>query len=173
MRKEQNRVTQQWAHYPRSDAVNRKLAIFVHGFRGNYLRTWGGLPDYLVKTANPTPFDDWDYLFLGYDTAQVKTYLDIASFICENWRSALHGLWPYEQKYERFALIGHSLGTLGIRQALCATATHEAPLIESLHSVTLFGSPLNGSKVAFIASLRYKIAEALEPESAQLRMLKV
>jgi hypothetical protein len=74
---------------------------------------------------------------------------------------------------QRFALLGHSLGTLGIRQALCATATHGAPLLRSLHSVTLFGSPLNGSKLAFLGSFVYKIAEALEPGNAQLRMLKV
>lgn len=173
MREQRNRVKEQWALYRRSDVPNRKLAIFVHGFRGNYLRTWGALPDYLANSSDSAPFDDWDYVFLGYDTGSVQAYLDIASLICGAWRNAAAGAPPYGQQYDRFALFGHSLGTLGIRQALCASATHGAPLLSSLHSVTLFGSPLNGSRLASWGSFVYPIADALKPENPQLRMLKV
>ena len=42
----------------------------------------------------------------------------------------------------------------------------------ALHSVTLFGTPLNGSGLAKWGSLRYKIADALKPGSPQLTMLR-
>jgi hypothetical protein len=71
-------------------------------------------------------------------------------------------------------LFGHSLGTLGIRQVLCASATHGGPLLDAIHSVTLFGTPLNGSPLStFGSAFMYSIAAALKPENPQLRMLKV
>jgi hypothetical protein len=42
----------------------------------------------------------------------------------------------------------------------------------ALHSVTLFGSPLNGSSLAKFAVWR-RISDALKPNSPQLRMLRI
>jgi pimeloyl-ACP methyl ester carboxylesterase len=148
--------------------------MFVHGFRGNYLGTWGKIPELLRDRADEE--DDlraWDYLFIGYSTKAIDSYLEIASLISTNWRKASQGEAPFRQPYTDLALFGHSLGTLGIRQTLCATATHNGPLIDALRSVTLFGTPLNGSPLAGFGSLFYKIGEALKPENPQLRMLKV
>ena len=148
--------------------------MFVHGFRGNYLRTWGALSEFLNQRADSDPtLSAWDYVFIGYETADVRTYLDISALIVSAWRQATAGEPPYNQKYDRLALFGHSLGTLGIRQALCANATHGGDMLKKLHSVTLFGSPLNGSKLAPLGSLFSPIAQALKPENSQLRMLKV
>jgi hypothetical protein len=44
-------------------------------------------------------------------------------------------------------------------------------MLEALHRVTYFGSPINGSSLAKLAFFT-KIASALEPGSPQLRMLK-
>jgi len=173
MREFQPRAKEKWALLRRSDASNTGLAMFVHGFRGNYLRTWGALSEYLEQHADADPdLGGWDYVFIGYDTGDVKTYLDISALICGAWRRAAAGDPPYHQRYDRLALFGHSLGTLGIRQALCANSTHSADMLQRLHSVTLFGSPLNGSPLAPFGSLFYPIGDALKPESPQLRMLK-
>jgi Putative serine esterase (DUF676) len=152
------------------DLVN--LAIFVHGFRGNYWTTWGGLGNLLQTEADTQPvFEDWDYLFLGYKTSQMTTYLDIAQFIWTEWRKATRGDAPYERPYKRLALLGHSLGTLGIRQALCAHSKQPANMLSALHRVTYFGSPVNGSRLAKFVPLS-KIGSALKPGSPQLCMLK-
>jgi hypothetical protein len=173
MRVLSNRVHESWAFLPRSNPVNTQLAIFMHGFRGNYLSTWGKLPDLLAINADAdAKLALWDFLFLGYNTKSVASYLDISSLIGTQWRAAAAGQPPFGNKYAKLALFGHSLGTLGIRQFLCEWSVHPpAGLAKALHSVTLFGTPLNGSPLAWLA-WGYTIREALRPNNPQLRMLK-
>lgn len=175
MREILNRNNEQWALIRRSDGQpNSRLAVFVHGFRGNYLATWGKIPQLLEEQADrDSDLGPWDFLFLGYSTKDVATYLDIAALISTAWRRAAAGDAPHRQSYTSLALFGHSLGTLGIRQVLCAPSTHGGPLLDALHSVTLFGTPLNGSPLAGFGAVLYSIGDALKPENPQLRMLKV
>lgn len=173
MRSLNDRPAEDFAYIQRTDKPLTNLAIFVHGFRGNYLTTWGGLPDLLNWEADKKPvFEDWDYVFLGYDTGTVKTYLDIANLIWTHWKQASKGHSPYANSYTKLALFGHSLGTLGLRQALCATTRQPANMLKTLYSVTFFGSPINGSPLAHGAALFYDIGDALKPGNPQLRMLK-
>lgn len=175
MRALKNRFKEHWAFIPRTDQQNTNLAIFVHGFLGNYLQTWGKLPTFLHQRADESPtFGSWDFLFVGYDTDNVETYLDIAMLICTEWKKARTGEAPYNRPYKRLALFGHSLGTLGIRQMLCASSVQPKDMLGEIKSVNLFGTPLNGSPLAKIASfaLRYRIADALKPKNPQLRMLR-
>lgn len=167
-----DRNAAEWAMYPRADRPNTKLAVFVHGFRGNYLSTWGKLPTLLSANADTNPpFDDWDYYFLGYPTKRMGTYLDISDLIGTVWRAARAGTGVFKQKYTDLALFGHSLGTLGIRQLLCAWHPAYGPRA-AVRSVTLFGTPLGGSPFAVIGSLFYEIADALKANNPQLRMLR-
>jgi pimeloyl-ACP methyl ester carboxylesterase len=154
--------------------AGRSLAIFVHGFLGNYLSTWGHLPELLQKHALSEPtLADWDFLFLGYPTRKIASYLDIAHVIATQWDKAATGKPPFKGAYTRVALLGHSLGTLGIRQLLCAGVMQPAKMLDALHSVTLFGTPLNGSTLAsYGRPFGGPIAEALEPGNPQLRMLR-
>jgi hypothetical protein len=148
------------------------LAIFVHGFRGGYLTTWGRLAEMLRLYADEDArFSSWDYLFIGYDSRRIHTYLDISTHILRHWGLAANGQRPFASKYDRLALFGHSLGTLGIRQMLCAWSLHQGDLLPQIHSITLFGTPLNGSPLAKYA-LGYRIKHALKPANPQLRMLK-
>jgi hypothetical protein len=168
-----SRVEEQWALVRAAPIPsNTRLALFVHGFAGNYLNTWGHIPDFLKEKCDSDPIlRQWDYFFLGYDTRNVDTYLDIAGLIATIWLRASDSSAPYGSQYSRLALFGHSLGTLGIRQLLCSRMARESKLLEALHSVTLFGTPLNGSPIAWLGSWRYPIAEALKPRNPQLRML--
>ena len=174
MREFLNRNKERWALIRRSEnPANTRLAIFVHGFRGNYLDTWGKIPELLqIHADSDNDFARWDYLFIGYSTRDVATYLDIAALISTSWGRAARGEGPHRAKYKKLALFGHSLGTLGIRQFLCASSVHEVPLHKVLHGVTLFATPLNGSPLAGFGSLFYSVADALKPLSPQLRMLK-
>jgi pimeloyl-ACP methyl ester carboxylesterase len=156
-------------HHP--SRANSKLAIFVHGFQGNYLSTWGSLPDLLKDGAlQDTVFGSWDFLFLGYKTTSIDSFLDIADRIFTEWDAAAQGIGIYQRPYERYALIGHSLGTLGIRQALCASALQPSDFLSRLHAVILFGTPVNGSFLANFAFWQ-SVSDALKPASPQLRML--
>ena len=167
----QNRLKEKWAYIPASHGKNRRLAVFVHGYGGNYLDTWGNLPQLLTEYADTKePFASWDYLFCGYPTLDVRTYLDISVLIATQLTQALSGIDPYVASYENFALVGHSLGTLGIRQFLCDWKSQPAGILGRLKSVTLFASPIAGSFLAHFGI--GAIANSLRPSSPQLQMLK-
>lgn len=155
--------------------AGRSLAIFIHGFLGDHLTTWGRLPEMLREHALSEPLlAKWDFLFLGYSTRQIASYLDIARLIATQWEKAATGKVPFTGEYKQFALLGHSLGTLGIRQLLCAGVMQPPQMLRALHSVTLFGTPLNGSPLANYGAklIGGPIAEALKPGNPQLRMLR-
>jgi pimeloyl-ACP methyl ester carboxylesterase len=185
-----DRQGEHWALIRREDQQNTRLAIFVHGFQGSYLSTWGRLSDYLRgHAANEPVLKNWDYLFLGYETYSIRNYLNIAALITDKWEKASKGHPPFDpNRYENLALFGHSLGTLGIRQWLCLNALKAQGILTALHAVVLLGSPLNGSpwarlailaklkdlkkgKVAALAPGTFSIAESLRPGGAPLTML--
>ena len=169
-----DRPNEHFAYIPRTDHANDRLAIFIHGFSGGYLNTWGRLGDLLYQLdEQDSDFAPWDYAFVGYDTGNVTTYLDICNRLATEWILARQGSPPYRCSYTRFALFGHSLGTLGIRQFLCRWLLEKPDVHQQISSVTLFGTPLNGSPWAIFGSLRYKVGDALKENSPQLRMLKV
>ncbi len=172
-----DRQKEEWAllRQPNGGA-GRSLAIFVHGFLGNYLTTWGKLPELLQEHAPGEPaLAGWDFLFIGYQTKKITTYLDIAHLIATQWEKAAKGRPPFGGAYTRVALLGHSLGTLGIRQLLCAGVLQPPAMLHALHSVTLFGTPLNGSPLANWGASIFggEVAEALKPGNPQLRMLRM
>jgi pimeloyl-ACP methyl ester carboxylesterase len=158
-----------------SASAGRSLAIFIHGFLGDHVTTWGRLPEMLRENALSEPLlASWDFLFLGYSTRQIASYLDIARLIATQWTKASTGKVPFAGAYTRFALLGHSLGTLGIRQLLCAGVMQPPQMLSALHSVTLFGTPLHGSVLANSGAnlIGGSIADALKPGNPQLRMLR-
>lgn len=169
-----DRTADHWAYIVRRERPAPNLAVFLHGYTGDYLGTWGRLPHMLYEEADAhPPLDDWDYVFLGYRTGAVECCLDIARRLATELAKAHAGEAPYRGAYARFALLGHSLGTLGIRQLLCASVLHTpATLLEQLHSITLFGTPVNGSPLARFGQWVYPVSDALRPTSPQLRMLK-
>lgn len=187
-----DRQKERWAYIRRTDVANTGLVIFIHGFRGSYLSTWGELANFLTHYSDT---DDalaaWDYLFLGYETYSIGSYLEIADILTSQWRKASTSTPPYDRNnYSQLALFGHSLGTLAIRQMLCAISEQPQGMLQALKATVLFGSPLNGSSLAGIAGLAkiadavsgkpaallpgsYRIARALEPGNAEMKMLQI
>ena len=180
-----DREASHWALVDRTDRQNSRLAIFVHGFRGSYLGTWGRLSEHLRLHADAdAKLSQWDYMFIGYETATIGNYLKIADIIASQWVNAKGGDFPFAANYSKVALFGHSLGTLGIRQLLCAMAINK----QDIQSVTLIGSPLNGSPLAVLKPLvrlrdalrnpkgllpgGYAITDSLRPSNPQLLMLR-
>lgn len=176
----------------RTDKANEKLVIFVHGFGGSYLSTWGELANYLTQHADADEkLREWDYVFVGYETYSIDTYLAIAGIVGSQWKKASTQQPPFEKnQYASLALFAHSLGTLGIRQLLCAVSTQPEGMAKALKSAVLFGSPLNGSPLAGMGGLlsvwdlvtgkpaavlpsSYRIKRALEEGNPELEMLHV
>jgi triacylglycerol esterase/lipase EstA (alpha/beta hydrolase family) len=190
-----NRVTDLFALQQRSDTPNDSLCILVHGFRGTYLGTWGKLPE-VIRTSRKTDIlHGWDYCYVGYETWQIATFLDIAERVGQRVTQARAGQAPFDRKYKRFAFAGHSLGTLGIRQLFCAGLLNGQIASSEIKGAVLYGTPIAGSWMAkFSSPLRVKdtlvkglklwkagktpalpnkfsIAEALKVNSPQIRML--
>lgn len=157
-----------------SKNINSKLVIFIHGFWGGFLKTWGKIPTLLKKSdksKNADPIlQEWDYLFLGYKTGNVETYIDISKILETNINLSINGNEPFKKSYKRFTLVGHSLGTLGIRQLLCDYSVQPKNFFKMLHNIILLGTPINGSTLAYLAFWQ-KIADSLKPNNPQLRML--
>ncbi len=187
-----DRQKERWAYIRRTDVANTKLVIFIHGFRGSYLSTWGELANFLYQHADTdNALAEWDHLFLGYETYSIGSYLEISDILASQWRKASTRAPPFDQNsYSKLALFGHSLGTLAIRQLLCAISEQPEGMIQALKATVLFGSPLNGSSLAGIAGLAkiwdaatgkaaallpgsYRIARALEPGNPEMKMLQV
>jgi pimeloyl-ACP methyl ester carboxylesterase len=187
-----DRQKERWAYVRRSDVANRKLVIFVHGFGGSYLSTWGELANFLTQNADDDEkLKTWDYLFVGYETYSIDTYLAIAEIVGSQWRRASTSEPPFDSNhYSSVAIFAHSLGTLGVRQLLCALSKQPEGMTTALKTAVLFGSPLNGSPLAGMGGLfsigdlfsgkpaailpnSYRIKRALEEGNPELEMLNV
>jgi hypothetical protein len=187
-----DRQIEHWAYVRRSDIANEKLVIFVHGFRGSYLSTWGELANYLTEYADNDPkLARWDYLFVGYETYSIGTFMAIAGVIASHWERASTHQPPFDRNaYKELAIFAHSLGTLGVRQLLCAIAMQPEGMAQALNKAVLFGSPLNGSHLAGLGGLgrladvakgkpasllpgSFRIVEALKVGNPELEMLHI
>src|SRR5882724_5437065 len=106
-----DRQEEDWALLRKeSGGTGRSIAIFVHGFLGDHLTTWGRLPEMLLEHAQAdTALAGWDFLFLGYPTRKVTTYLDITRLIATQLERALNCRLPFDIPYSRLAFFG--LGT--------------------------------------------------------------
>jgi pimeloyl-ACP methyl ester carboxylesterase len=168
-----DRPDEQWQYLP-GQKINTKLAIFLHGFRGDYITTWGELNKLLATYADDDELlRDWDFLFLGYRTKAMNTYLDISKILRSKFNAALKGESPFNHPYERFALFGHSLGTLGIRQFLCQSDGYgDKAWRKRIGGACLICPVETGSSLGRIAKWVYPIGEALRPGNAQLLMLQ-
>jgi hypothetical protein len=187
-----DRQKERWAYVRRSDRANEKLVIFVHGFRGSYLSTWGELANFLTQHADADQkLAAWDYVFVGYETYSIDTYMAIAEIVGSQWKKASTRQPPFDRNnYSELAIFAHSLGTLGVRQLLCAISKQPKGMADALKAAILFGSPLNGSPLAGLGGLgsildvfsgkpaaalpkSYRIRRALEEGNPELEMLLV
>lgn len=157
---------------------SRGIAIFVHGFNGSFLKTWGELPELLYRHADSDPvFAEWDFLFIGYTTlgpAGIGHFSHISGLIHTEMRAATSGhlAGRVDKPYQRVALLGHSLGTLGIRELVASVTQCPAPTFRTIHSIGFFGSPLNGSLLAHLGQWVAPIGGALRPGSPEMIQLQ-
>src|ERR1051325_1531809 len=109
-----------------------RLLVFVHGFKGAAITTWGDLPDRLCLRREATGYD---VIRFGYpslkgtasdNAAELQGFLDelligknIVGVVNQSIRSYEAAyLRPKSWKYSQVVLVGHSLGACVIRRAV-------------------------------------------------------
>jgi pimeloyl-ACP methyl ester carboxylesterase len=119
------------SHY---DGQVKRLIVFVHGFRGGSVGTWTDFP--FIDAALPENlwWYESDYLFVGYNSTKDtingvadRITRDMARFYPVPFAPAMEicGLPARDDTttpYEELVLVGHSLGGVILRRALCDAA---------------------------------------------------
>jgi pimeloyl-ACP methyl ester carboxylesterase len=125
-------------HFIIKNPANTSIAIFVHGFTGEYLATWGKLPELLQKDP---ALDAYDFLFWGYPSRFFGANEKIGT-TGQHLKTEIDFL---PKTYDRVILIGHSMGGLVIRSYIVQTLIDgKGNDLKSIADVILFGTPNEG-----------------------------
>lgn len=118
------------------DLSNKKLMVFVHGFYGDCMSTWGDLPRLLLQDEDLSKVD---FCFLGYKStvADVPT---LGRYLSHVFRKAADGQEPFPIKYQKFIVVAHSLGGAGVRASL-VRLHEECPRVFLRIIACVFGAP--------------------------------
>ena len=109
-----------------------RLAVFVHGFKGKNLATWGDFP---YSGSSSAWVRETDMLFVGYPST--KEAVSASEYRIRKWLPKFFPAPPptalsingidcrpiLDNPYRELVLIGHSLGGLVLRRALTEIAT--------------------------------------------------
>lgn len=118
------------------------LLLFIHGFSGESKDTFGKIPTLLQSNSN---FDGWAMKPLGYSPiVQPKLGKDIWGAILDVDKIAifLKTSIKYKfKKYDRIAIVAHSLGGLVAQKAILGLDTEDRNRISHL---IMFGTPSEG-----------------------------
>ena len=124
--------------YILQNSNNTRIAIFVHGFTCDYLKTWGKLPDLLQADAS---LDQYDFFFWGYPSRLFGQNENIGStgkYLKSNIDYRLN-------RYQDVVLIGHSMGGLVIRSYIIQSLIDgKGNDLNNIADVLLFGVPNDG-----------------------------
>lgn len=142
---------------------NAAAIVFVHGFSGNALKTWGNFPSQL---AQETSLKGWDIFSYGYATSIGRFETPGFWTADPNIERLAIGLrtaasLPPLNKYRSIAFIAHSMGGLVVQEALAEPIqinVHEQLAYRVSH-VILFGSPSGGLKKAILGFLKRQIRD--------------
>lgn len=104
----------------------KKLLIFVHGFNGSAIGTWGDFPNLL---RNHPSTDQTDIIFYGYSSLEFQAAdhaNDFYHFLREEIEGSKKSLIKkytannnlFTREYESTVVVAHSLGAIIVREAL-------------------------------------------------------
>src|ERR1700744_4772757 len=96
------------AHLPRN------LIIFIHGFAGHPVNTWGDFRDTILDYPE---FSTSDVIFFHYDSTRLHMSASALEFYdcLKDWITppeTIGGLVRGKTSYEKIILVAHSLGAL-------------------------------------------------------------
>jgi len=136
-------------HFYKSKSKEKSAILFVHGFRGEVISTWGKTSEYL---SHEEELRNWDLIFLGYNSGLLPNFVDgwlvavpeIAK-IALNISTIINTL--KKQKYHSVTICAHSMGGLAVQRAIVDMTDNELAFIRSF---VMFGTPSGGLKKARI-----------------------
>jgi pimeloyl-ACP methyl ester carboxylesterase len=132
-----------------------RLILFVHGFGGNYQRTWGSLPDYLA--ADPR-FQDANIYLFGFRTGLLRYFAAPIAALAQRLKTIL----LFEQAgYGAVTAIAHSMGGLVLKEAVAsALLTGDSNRLKPLRHVVFCSTPHLGEvKATALAAMGTHFAE--------------
>lgn len=125
------------------DRGGEAAVMFVHGFGGGVMATWGAFPA-LVADA----LTGWDVYDLGYDTSLAPDLrgvwaADPGLAVLATYLATRLGVAPLD-RYASVVLVAHSMGGLVVQRAL----VDDPDLDRRVSHVFLFGTPSGGLRKA-------------------------
>lgn len=101
----------------------RKAVVFIHGFNGSSLKTFG---DFNLEFRHRPEYKDYDVYFYGYDSLNSQVGNSALSFMTflhalnTDIKSVIKnsGASLQRSRYEKIVVVAHSLGAVVTRQAL-------------------------------------------------------
>lgn len=143
---------------------NSEVAIvFVHGFSGDALKTWGNFPTYIAAEQGLLSWDVFSYGYatslFRFETPQLWSADPDIERLALGLRTAA-ALPPLNQ-YKSLAFIAHSMGGLVVQEALLEEQPidFDNQLAHRTSHVILFGTPSGGLEKASIRSSKPQIKD--------------
>src|ERR1700758_3440583 len=130
-----------------SSPDNCAAIVFVHGFTGDWKRTWGSIPEFLRRDRR---LDGWDLFGFGYQSKRRFDILKLwsADAGLEEIATALFST-PELGPYPKLALVAHSMGGLVVQRAL----VKYPDFLKRTSHLILFGTPSAGLVKATLLSV--------------------
>ena len=153
-----------------SSQHNEAAIVFVHGFTGDWKKTWGRIPEFLAADRK---LKGWDLFGFGYESRRRFDLLGLWSAdaalpeIATKLYTTLSIDVP-KGKYKAIALVAHSMGGLVVQEAV---TTHADLRTRTTHLI-LFGSPSAGLAKADILAFAKQQIENMTPDSVFIKTLR-
>lgn len=126
----------------RNEPANNNLILFLHGFSGESSTTFGNIPEYLKGEEK---MNGWNMYSIGYSSDQMPSLgigiwaaIPDITTVAEFLNTTLHNQFA---KYQRIAIIAHSMGGLALQKGLLEL---DSATRDKIRYVLMFGTPSNG-----------------------------
>ena len=146
------------------------VLIFIHGFTGEASNTFGEIPKFLAKDKE---MNGWDMFPLGYSEnvkpalgKQIWASVDDINRISDYLSTSIKNKFG---KYNRVAIVAHSLGGLVAQRALLNLDQKNR---ERISHLILFGTPSNGIDSSSKSSLWKKRLKDLSSDEPFIQNLR-
>lgn len=159
--------TARWARHPAKTCV-----IYVHGYGGRAVATWGEFPDLAIEKPE---FENADLVFLGYESRSrtasfnAGVIYSAVSILAEDAAAAVARVGgpvrANDFAYERIILVGHSLGGALVRDVAMSAKEQGKDWAEKIH-LALFAPAHLGANVIELVQLSLGFLSYIGPIKA-------